>query len=265
MWRPGLFVAALLLGGCVDQHVPNAGSYVDDAMEDAMPVTFLPDTARLTPESRAALLSLKHRLPPGATLMLLAGDRVEDRASAVASALGLDVSLPAVPDDQLSRTDRAELVVTSRRLLPTECFAPGQPVPRDNWPGDDDTRARTLPPGCAVANALQQMVVDKRDLVRGRTLAPGAALPVARAIERYYNREIGPGSATTGPPAPSLGPGASTPASLPDSTGAAPDGAGLLQGPLTPGGTAGAATAGPMTGGATTGGAATGGATTGGQ
>ena len=135
---------------------------------------------------------------------------------------------------------------TGQRLVPSECLQPGQPGPPDNWPGDDDTLPRTLPPGCAVANALQQMVVDKQDLLRGRPLPPGAALPVARAIERYYNRGDGPaGTDTT--PAPALGPGSSAPATLPaGGLGAAADGVGLLQGPLTPGG-AGAAPPAPAT------------------
>ena len=221
---------------------------------DTVPVLFVPGTAELTAASRAALLALRPGLPSDARLTLAAGDDLADeRARSVGITLNREVDVSTPPLPQLRSISRAELYVASQRLLPTECLAPGQPVPRDNWPGDDDVRARTLPPGCAVANALQQMVVDKRDLLRGRPLPPGAALPVARAIERYYNRGDGPAGAATGSAAaPALGPGSSTSAALsPDGAGATSDGAGLLQGPLTPAGPAkaGPTTAGPATAG----------------
>jgi hypothetical protein len=44
-----------------------------------------------------------------------------------------------------------------------------------------------LPPGCANAYNLAEMVERKSDLLRGRQLAPAPAAPTARAARRYID------------------------------------------------------------------------------
>jgi type IV pilus biogenesis protein CpaD/CtpE len=45
-----------------------------------------------------------------------------------------------------------------------------------------------LPPGCATAMSIAAQTTAPTDLLVGRPLPPGAALPYAQAIERYYRR-----------------------------------------------------------------------------
>ncbi len=227
--------AALALGlvavcacACVDPYLPNASLYVQQDAVQAVPLAFVSHTAVLTPDSAAALQALRGDLPAVASLSLaVAGGLAERRARQVGAELGRVVT--PVPE-QLSESpglDPAVLSVVTRRLVATDCLAPGQPDVPGSWPADDAFRLRSMPPGCAAANAMQQMAVSQQDLQRGRPLPPGAALPVARAIERYYSRseQAAPGNLAS----PGLGAGSLTPVSIP-----APDaGADLLQGPLT--------------------------------
>jgi len=42
-----------------------------------------------------------------------------------------------------------------------------------------------LPPGCANALNLAEMVEDQNDLIRGREMGPAFVAPAAAAVERY--------------------------------------------------------------------------------
>ncbi len=68
-----------------------------------------------------------------------------------------------------------------------------------------------LPPGCANAYNLQQMVESQRDLVQGRSMGPAPAAPASRAAKRYlYDEprelpsrvEVPPGRELTDPTRP---------------------------------------------------------------
>ncbi len=63
---------------------------------------------------------------------------------------------------------------TDVRYLPQACLAPDM----------IGTQAR-LPPGCANALNLAEMVVDQKDLGRGREMGPALVAPAAAAVERY--------------------------------------------------------------------------------
>ncbi len=212
--------------------------YVQQDLTQRIPLAFQVNSTVLTPGSVILLSELRSDLPTLSSLSL--GGSVamtEARAQQVGFELHRFVSVAEPTFVGPGAADLAVLLVTTHRLVATDCLAPGQPVPRDNWPADDPFRARSMPPGCAVANAIQQMAVSQEDLQRGRPLPPGAALPVARAIERYYSRSEVAVPTTTSPASATPGPGAGSAASggVPGATGtAAPDaGADLLQGPLT--------------------------------
>jgi len=63
---------------------------------------------------------------------------------------------------------------TGLRYLPQACLA-------DDMIG---TVSR-LPPGCANALNLTEMVIDQRDLSRGREMGPALVAPAASAVEQY--------------------------------------------------------------------------------
>ena len=233
-WRFLGIGLTVVLGSCVDRPMPNASMYVQQDLTQQIPLAFQVNSAVPTPGSIATLSALRSELPALSSLSLVGSTTTtEARAQQVGAELHRFVSVATEPT--AGTADVAMLQVTTRRLVATDCLAPGQPVPRDNWPGDDTFRQRSMPPGCAVANAIQQMAVSKEDLQRGRPLPPGAALPVGRAIERYYSRTE-TAVPTTAQAASGLGAGSAAPVSLPASTGTAASDAGtdLLQGPLTP-------------------------------
>lgn len=95
-------------------------------------------------------------------------------------------------------------------LVPNACLG----APAD----DDNPNAATsmtivsgtgahLPPSCANAFNLQQMVENKRDLLEGRRLGRAPAAPSARAARRYLDGEekpLGGANEGTGASSPSL-------------------------------------------------------------
>lgn len=218
-----------MLCACADPDLPNAVTYVQQDQVEVLPLAFWANTAVLTPDRAAALQRLHGDLPAGGLFLAVAGGLAESRAQQVGAALNRVVSpVPQPLPPSPGSIDAALLSVATRRLVATACLTPGQPVPPGSWPADDAARRRSMPPGCATANALQQMTVSQEDLRHGRPLPPGAALPAARAIERYYSRSelAAPGPASA---SPGLGGGSLTPVAAP-----APEaGADLLQGPLT--------------------------------
>ena len=154
--------------------------------------------------------------------------RITSRVAAWAATCSAAALLAACTERPAPEAGRYVAVGAAGPAVSTNCLGPGQPETRGIWPGQDATRHRFLPPGCASSTAIAAMVVEPGDLLRGQPLAPGAALPVARAIERYYNR--GEDTATpAAPPAAAPPPVAPSPATPAPAVGG---NAGLLQGPL---------------------------------
>jgi type IV pilus biogenesis protein CpaD/CtpE len=63
-----------------------------------------------------------------------------------------------------------------------------------SWPvfaGDQPSNAPSPYLGCALKNNLYEMVVDKRDLVMGRTPGPADAEPGMRAVQAYREGKSG--------------------------------------------------------------------------
>ena len=225
------------LGGCVDQRLPSANTYSQQDVVQQVPLVFQTNSAELTPLTMAMLQTLRPELRAESSLTLVgSNDLAGPRARQVGTELQRFVAPAPGARPAAGQDDSAVLLVTTHRLIGTDCLAPGQLFTRDNWPADDASRPRSMPPGCATANAIQQMVVSQEDLQRGRPLPPGAALPVARAIERYYNRSEA-AAPVTSQANPGLGAGSSAPvgAPTPAAVGATASDAGsdLLQGPLT--------------------------------
>ena len=69
---------------------------------------------------------------------------------------------------------------TKRVLVPEACLRAEEPSPADTGPP-------RIPPGCANNYNLQRMVEQKRDLTKGRPLAPAAGAPAARAAQNYID------------------------------------------------------------------------------
>jgi hypothetical protein len=207
--------------------------YVQQDLTQQIPLAFQVNSSALTPDSMARLRGLRSDLPALSSLSLVGPATItEARAQRVGAELHRFVSVVTERTSTApGAVDFAVLLLTTRRLVATDCLAPGQPAPPNNWPADDPFRQRSMPPGCAVANAIQQMAVNKEDLQRGRPLPPGAALPVGRAIERYYSRSE-TAVPTTAPGAPGLGAGTATPVG-PAGAAASGTGTDLLEGPLT--------------------------------
>ncbi|MFJ3007447.1 hypothetical protein [Pseudomonas fluorescens] len=73
-------------------------------------------------------------------------------------------------------------------LTPVECL---KPSPTDEFGLAEDYQ-RPLPPGCATALNLLQMVEQRKDLTQGRVTGTTMAAPVGRAAQVYidgYDRE----------------------------------------------------------------------------
>jgi type IV pilus biogenesis protein CpaD/CtpE len=130
--------------------------------------------------------------------------------------------------------DEAVGTVPASGISADDCRGRAGRLTQDFWPGDDDRGALLLPPGCATATILAAQATAPADLIRGRTLPPGAALPYAQAIERYYRRNDQASAKTASEPQEAGGEGASPAGSA---SGAAAAGANPLLGgvPLGPG------------------------------
>lgn len=91
------------------------------------------------------------------------------------------------------------LVLRETIAIPPNC---------SNWPvfaGDQPSNAPAGFLGCALKNNLYEMVVDKRDLVMGRTPGPADAEPGMRAVQTYREgksplKDSGGDSASTASP-----------------------------------------------------------------
>ena len=222
-------VLLVLLVACAPPLPPPPSQYRATAVATRMPLLFAPRTARVAHWDRARLRTMRWVLPAEAVATLQAsGPLAVRRAHVVAWLLDRPVQLvaaePGVPVDQ------ALLLIFKPAIVADACRGPGERGLGSIWPGNDTVPARYVPPGCATAAALQAQVVQPYDLVVGRPLPPGAAMPFAAAIERYYHRADGaPSSAGQSEDLATDQSGSSsstTPAAAP----------GLLVGPLPSGG-----------------------------
>lgn len=155
----------------------------------AIPLGFVPASEALEPQDYPVLLALRSDLGPDAAVKLVAeGPRASARAAAVSAFLGRTVDLaPPIAPGTLE-ANRATLEVAETRLVADACERPGVAVGMNLWPGDDATRQRLMPPGCATAQTLLRQAVNPADVLRGEPLAPAAAGPYVQAILRYYER-----------------------------------------------------------------------------
>jgi hypothetical protein len=185
----------LLLSACGGPPYRQTESLASERSRDvAIPLDFAPGSAALLPRDYPVLQSLRSDLGPGASLTLVAeGTLATERAASVSGFLGRAVR-PAEPARTGVLTpDTASLQMHETRLTADACEGAGVAVGRNLWPGDDASRQRLMPPGCATSQALLRQVESPADVLHGRALAAGAAGPFVQAIQRYYERnDAGP-------------------------------------------------------------------------
>ena len=183
--RPVL-LAALLLGSCAAP----APALIDARGREVIPVAFVPGTASPIPSDTQRLLALRRYDGP-ALLFQPPGQLAADRADTVARLSGRSVQIVAEPAalGPASIPDRGVLVVPDAADIASDpCLGP---VGRDVGgilPGSERSSPAMLPPGCATERMLRAQAADPADLLRGRPLAPGTALPFAEAAEKYLRR-----------------------------------------------------------------------------
>jgi len=224
-------VLLVALVSCAPGAPPPPSQYRSTAVATRVPVLFASGTARVARPDRARLGTMRWILPTQAVATLKAsGPFAVPRAEVVAELLDRPVQLvaaqPGMPVDQ------TVLLISKPAIVADACRGPGERGLGSIWPGNDDVPPRYLPPGCATAAALQAQIVEPDDLVAGRPLPPGAAMPFAAAIERYYHRA----DAAQSSAGQSEGQAADQSGSSSTATAGAP---GLLVGPLPPGGQGG--------------------------
>ena len=183
--RPVL-LAALLLSGCA---VP-VPAFVDARGREVIPVAFVPGTPSPLPADAQRLLALRRHDGP-ALLFRPPGWLAADRAEAVARLSGRAVQFAAgaVPLASTGGSDQGVLVVPDAVDIAADpCLGPAGRGVGGILPGSERSTQAILPPGCATDRMLRAQAADPADLLRGRPLAPGAALPFAEAAEKYLRR-----------------------------------------------------------------------------
>ena len=204
--RKALLWSGLLLGsvGCQPASVLPTPYYELQQPIAPMTIGFAPGATRPSPGAEI-LGPLGAGLPERAWVVFYsAGVLAPDRARAVSRMLRRPVEVLPPSRDLALPADSGLLVVqVAPGIVYDACRGPGGRGIEDNWPGNDEGRAVLLPPGCAVGRALQAQMVDPSDLLQGRPLPPGAAMPFTAAIEKYYRRnEAGMSGAAAEPAAP---------------------------------------------------------------
>lgn len=199
-----LLLAALLAACSNDPSPDRSGGFGMRPVEERRRIVFAPDSA-VVPGVEARALAAR---PPGTdvALVLPAGPLAAARAISLRSAL----AVPDAPLNAPTREDRLgpdEAVVILRRQVLTalSCLGPGEGrrlpfVPLGFNPAGTLSSGDLLPAGCAHDAMLLRFVANQDDLFRGQPLEPGAAGPVARAAERYINRNEAETAAGTAPP-----------------------------------------------------------------
>lgn len=190
--RAALLACTLALAGCgLPYDRPEQANYRQGFFERGFTVEFVPGTAEPQAEDLQALADLRAALPPDARVRLaLTGDLAVQRAARVEAALGRPIVAERVGSGLFGGLGRneADLVVLTPGIVPDACDQPPARVGRTLWVIGDYSRQQLLPPGCAVATMIMEQAADRRDVLRGRVLEPGAAGPMARAADRYLRR-----------------------------------------------------------------------------
>jgi hypothetical protein len=215
----------LLLAACVPGPPPPASQYREAAAVTRLPLVFAPGGTQPIDSENAELRDLSRSLPVQAAPVLRAsGPLAFARAQAVGRLLLRPVELVAAPG---MPPDQALLVISGPAIVADACRGPGVRQLGSNWPSNDDDAPVLLPPGCAVAVNIEAQTTRPADLLQGRPLPPGAAMPFAAAIEKYYHRNDPGQSNASAPQGGSQSPAGS--GSSAEADGSAP---GLLTGPL---------------------------------
>ena len=202
---------ALLAAGCAPGPTPPAANYAAPTRLAPLVLSFAPGDGELPVASAALLRRVAQALPVQTVPELyLSGPLTLRRAHSVRKALARPLVLyPAapMPVGAAPSPDAGVLVLpVPDAILPEACRGVGERGPAGLWPGEDASRERLLPPGCATAASIEAQVDRPTDLLQGRLLPPGAASPFADAIEKYYRRnQPNQGSATPATPASTRG------------------------------------------------------------
>jgi hypothetical protein len=153
-----------------------------------LPISFAPDDMHLTETVKWDLRQLGRSLPVQTVPALHesdAGPLATRRAQEVARQLARPVQIVVVTD---MPADQTVLVVPNSGIVADACRGGGVRELGTMWPGNDAIAPVLLPPGCATAQDIAVQTTRPEDLLQGRPLPPGAAMPYAAAIERYYHR-----------------------------------------------------------------------------
>lgn len=197
-------IAALLTGlalaGCQLAPPPPASQYRVMQATPSLGLSFFPGEAQLPAPQLATLQATGRTLPEEVVPVLYTDGRLaQARADRVGRALQRPIRLVV---QRGAQPDQAMLVfpVRSGRIVADACRGPGARLVGDIWPGDDSNAVRLLPPGCSTEADIAAQVSQPGDLLYGRPLPPGAALPYAEAIEQYYHRADTAHSTAGSPP-----------------------------------------------------------------
>lgn len=183
--RPVL-LAALLLSGCA-APVP---AFVDGRGREVIPVAFIPGASVPVSSDAQCLLALRRSDGP-ALIFRPPGQLAAVRADAVARLSGRPVQI--VPGSAAlaaaGAADQGVLVLPDAADVALDpCLGPVGRGVGGLLPGSERNTQAMLPPGCATEQMLRAQAADPSDLLRGRPLAPGTALPFAEAAEKYLQR-----------------------------------------------------------------------------
>ena len=187
--RRHLLAAAIVLSasGCQSVSPQSADGYRVAAYNVVLPLGFAPGGDSLSEADRQSLIRLTRELPESVVPDTYASGRLAlPRVRAVEAAMQRPTRWIV---DERADPERVLLVVRSApEIVADACRGPGVRLPGTIWPGSEDSAPMILPPGCAVANSIKVQTTSPADLIQGQRLPPGAALPYAAAIERYYHR-----------------------------------------------------------------------------
>lgn len=199
-----MLLAPLWLAGCYGYppQRENAAQYRPGVTEQLYTLAFVSGQADPAPQDRGILAALRPAaLRAGVSAVLVTDSPLAGaRAASVSRVLGRSVTVDAQAGGARLGRDRALLVLFRRAIVADACTGPGQPVGRNLWTPDDNSRQRLLPAGCATATMLLEQAANRQDVLRGQPLEPGAAGPMARAADRYLRRNDEPPPREEGQP-----------------------------------------------------------------
>ena len=187
MMRYSLLAGLFVLSACHTALPPPPSQYSVTAPAGPVALRFAAASAELSGVQVRNLRALSLQIPATTFVDLaISGEPVQRRAQRVAHLLQRDVHIiiqPGMPVDEALVSVPGSAAITA-----DACRRRAQGNPEDFWPGDDHAGGLFLPSGCATAMSIAAQTTAPTDLIVGRPLPPGAALPYAQAIERYYRR-----------------------------------------------------------------------------